>query len=295
MNLEKALSHLLGQVEEPVLTRYRVAALVYRVYASKSVGGEAVRLGKKTASPAEFARAMKLLDRSGILESHPSFEDRAFRLIGRSEDRPEEIACSIDPFCYVSHLSAMEYHGLTNRLPVKLCLTTPENKQWQEKARERMSKDLGEHFQDYLAEGMPRLEKINMPKVNKTEIYRFHSKQWSSFLKVRGRTVRVSTIGRTFLDMLRRPELCGGMPHALEVFEEHAQTYLQPILSEIDKWGGPIDKVRAGYILEEMLGLESPTISTWESCISRGGSRKLDSSEEYVPKWSEKWCLSLNV
>jgi predicted transcriptional regulator of viral defense system len=189
----------------------------------------------------------------------------------------------------------MAYHGLTDRLPAKLFLTSPESVAWREKAHAKMAKDLGELFEGYMAERLPRLEKLLIGKINKTEIYRFDSKQWSSFSLVRGRTLRVSTIGRTFLDMLRRPELCGGMHHVIEVFEERAEPYLQPILGEIEQWGGPIDKVRAGYILEELIGLRHPTISSWEAFIARGGSRKLDPSEEYVPKWSEKWCLSLNV
>lgn len=40
-------------------------------------------------------------------------------------DNAEEVVCSVDPFCYVSHLSAMEYHGLTNRMPTLLFISSP--------------------------------------------------------------------------------------------------------------------------------------------------------------------------
>jgi hypothetical protein len=38
-----------------------------------------------------------------------------------------------------------------------------------------------------------------------------------------------------------------------------------------------------------------PTLAKWETFAQRGGSRKLDSAEEYVPQYSERWKLSINV
>ena len=37
----------------------------------------------------------------------------AYQLFGHSATSAQQIACALDPFAYVSHLSAMEYHGLT--------------------------------------------------------------------------------------------------------------------------------------------------------------------------------------
>ena len=81
----------------------------------------------------------------------------------------------------------------------------------------------------------------------------------------------------------------------IEVWERESTNYLKPIINEIDKHGGPIDKVRAGYLLEEVVGINDQTIHSWLSYSMRGGSRKLDPEQEYAPRWSEKWCLSLNV
>ena len=107
--------------------------------------------------------------------------------------------------------------------------------------------------------------------------------------------MRVATIGRTFLDMLREPELCGGIYHVLEIYAAHAQRYLRLIIDVINRHGTKIDKVRAGYILDERLGLLHPIIDSWLEFAQRGGSRKLLANAPYRSRFSEKWCLSINI
>ena len=75
--------------------------------------------------------------------------------------------------------------------------------------------------------------------------------------------MRVSTIGRTFLDMLRISELCGGISYVLDIFENHSENYLKLIINEIDQHGAPIDKVRAGYILDERLHIKFDELNEW--------------------------------
>jgi predicted transcriptional regulator of viral defense system len=296
MKLELALTLSLGELSEPVVTRYRLGVILHQLYIAKAFQGEPLnRLAREFAGVTEFNHALRLLEASGILKSHPNFPKKAYRLLGRKEESAEEAACAIDPFCYVSHLSAMSHHGLTNRLPVKLFLSTPDPRRWKEEAQKQMEKELGDEFETYLSAGLPTLTRLSMTRIGQTEVHRFHSLHWGAYKNVRGKTIKVSTIGRTFLDMLRNPELCGGMHHVIEVFEEHASLYLSAIVGEIDQHGGPIDKVRAGYILEERMGLEDSAFEKWMEFVARGGSRKLDPSEEYQPQWSSKWCLSLNL
>lgn len=158
-----------------------------------------------------------------------------------------------------------------------------------------MRKDLDNDLKIYLQEKMPQLRHLKMSRIDRMEVHRHSSVHWRAYKNVHEKVFRVSTIGRTFLDMLREPILCGGMRHVIEVWEEQAQIYLQAIVNEIDKNGLPIDKVRAGYILDEKLGLTNDIVETWTEYAQRGGSRKLDPSEEYIPEWSERWCLSLNI
>lgn len=59
----------------------------------------------------------------------------------------------------------------------------------------------------------------------------------------------MSTLGRTFLAMLLRP--VRGIHHVIDLFEEHARTYLGIILPDIAQDDSWIDHARVGYILKE--------------------------------------------
>ena len=296
LNHKTALALTLGELAEPVVTLYRLGVIIFSLCSEKKIQGEELEsMGKAHAELADLQDAIEYLRSTGILKSHINFPNKVFRILGRKDSAPEEIACTIDPFCYVSHLSAMSYHGLTNRLPVEMILSGPDSGKWGELADSQMSKDLGDELDTYRDEGMPLLTRTKFSKIGKTKIHRINSSRLGAFKNIRDRSMRVSTIGRTFLDMLQSPQLCGGMRHVIEVFTEHAATYLMPIVYEVDQYGGPIDKVRAGYLLDELLGIGNETIEKWAQFASRGGSRKLDPAEEYFPKWSEKWCISLNI
>jgi hypothetical protein len=95
--------------------------------------------------------------------------------------------------------------------------------------------------------------------------------------------------------MLRQPELCGGMAHVVDVYKNHAHRNLNEILKEIDEHGKPIEKVRAGCILEEYCQIKDEIIDSWLQFVQRGGSRKLNPEKVYQPTYSERWCISLNL
>lgn len=216
-------------------------------------------------------------------------------MLGKSEADPAEILCSIDPFAYISHATAMEYHGLTDRFPKMFFISSPAPQKWREFARARMEKDLGEHFQDYIQDGFPKLTRIKLTKIDSRPINCYASVHSGAFKKVQGSAIRVSTIGRTFLDMLKKPDLSGGIYHVIECYEEHAATYLRLIIDEISNHGSKIDKIRAGYILEESCGLQDPGIEAWQEFLQRGGSMKLDHTAEYSSTFSDRWNLSINI
>ncbi|WP_353572207.1 hypothetical protein [Candidatus Albibeggiatoa sp. nov. BB20] len=294
MKATKAITLSLGNLEKPVISKYQFGLIVNNIYCNKVYEGEAIDIKKDFAERADFDKYLEQLLDEGILSSHKNLPN-IFTLLGRYNSDPEDIACTVDPFCYMSHLSAMSYHGLTDRIPGKLFISSPSPNTWRDFAKEKMQKDLGDNYENYCTAGLPMLVRTKMQKINKTEVHCLSSKHLGAYRNVRGRPLRVSTIGRIFLEMLRHPELCGGINHVLDIFEEYAEKYLRLITDDIDKNGVPIDKVRAGYILDERLGIVNDVVEKWASLAQRGGSRKLDSSAEYIADWSDKWKISLNV
>jgi predicted transcriptional regulator of viral defense system len=218
-----------------------------------------------------------------------------YLLFGQGHARAQDIACSLDPFAYVSHLSAMEYHGLTDRFPKIVFMSTPPATNWRQQAREKMHKDLGERYEEYIALGLPRLTRLNLTRIGQSSIQFHERSQFGAFRHVQGTPLRVATIGRVFLDMLREPSLCGGIQHVIDIYEAEAKRHLRAIVDEVERHGKPIDKVRAGYLLTEVCRLHHPVIDTWLDYAQRGGSRKLDPEGEYLPTFSERWMLSINV
>ena len=301
MNINKALLLSLGDLEGPVVTFYDFGRIVYSLYKSKEYKGEPLsHLKRDCPDRSAVKKYLTDLVDQGILSAYPGFpKDTVFSFIGRSGSgmsvEAGDVACAVDPFGYVSHLSAMEYYGLTDRMLTVLHISSPADRNWKSFAMEKMKKDLGGGLDEYLESNLPRLSRTRLQKVGRKPIKRTASVHLGAFRALRGRAMRVSTIGRTFLDMLKRPELCGGIGHVLDVYDEHARNYVQLIIDEVNQHGGAIDKVRSGYILEERLGVSDPQIDAWIKFAERGGSRKLDASNEYEPRWSDKWCLSLNV
>lgn len=298
MKVNRAVALEIADLNQPVATLYQIAVIVFKLYVTRSYRGEHIAsLKKTTPSRKDCIRIVRSLVDSGVLEETRSVRhEEVYNFLGRERIVAEEIACVIDPFAYVSHLSAMELHGLTDRIGHMLIYSSPAPKKWRHFADEKMKMDAGEaHIQDYLTNDLPRLNRLNIKKIGKTRIHRYTSDHLGAFISVKDRCLRVSTVGRTFLEMIREPNLCGGIYHVLDVFDEFGKRYLKLIIDDIDRHGTKIDKVRAGYILEERMNLSEPRIESWRKFAQRGGSRKLVAGSSYSHEYSEHWCLSINV
>ena len=164
-----------------------------------------------------------------------------------------------------------------------------------EPAGEKMKKDLGRFLRKYSSLTLPKLTRIGFEKVKRRPIVRYSSIHYGAFKNIKGRKMRVSTVGRTFLDMVREPGNCGGMRHVIAVYSEFAKAYKDLIIDEVGRHGKKIEKSRAGYLLEEHCGIKDQRILDWLTDVQRGGSRKLDPHEEYSNEYSERWCISLNA
>lgn len=283
------LASLLESAGKPVLTQFAFFRVIWRMYQLSAE--EKLYLRHETPTQDDYARLRLNLKKTGIIGADRDYGARIVRVLTVSDLPAEEIVCLVDPTCYVSHLSAMQRWGLTDRRPDALLLTRPDRKAAQALLREHMDELL------YSDEENPiPLKVISHPKrVRRRPVSVYETKNYGAHIQNRGSDIRVSTIGQTFLDMLQKPDLCGGMSHVLDVWDEQAKTYLDEIVGAVDGASSPLVKSRAGYIIEERLGLSHAGVEPWKALGQRGSSRKLDPAKEFAPTFSETWMISLNV
>lgn len=280
----KPIQERLGGWERPVVTGYELGVLT------------ATQAADEQTSLSLYAEVVHVLTSFGLISPAKEFKTgTVFQLFGRNKPLPMEVACSVDPFAYVSHLSAMEYHGVTDRFSKILYLSTPSDREWKEQAAARMGKDLKEFKEGYLAAKLPALRFQKLERIDGIRVELMRRSHRGAFKTIKSPFIRVAMVGRTFMDMLREPELCGGMQHVVDTYREYAVKYLNLIIDEVDKHGTSIEQARAGYLLETVCGLSDPIIDAWALKVQRGGSRKLDPQAEYAPFFSGRWGLSVNV
>jgi predicted transcriptional regulator of viral defense system len=190
----------------------------------------------------------------------------------------------------------MEWYGLTDRRPGSLILTTPVPREWSLLAATKKAEDFAAVPDQWRANVETRLPRYAFPeRVRGRPITIHRSKYYAPGVQVREPRARLSGVGRVFVDMLLDPHLCGGMQHVIDVWKEHAVTYREEIIAAVDQCPNKLLKVRAGYILEELVSIHDQRIRAWAQHSQRGGSQKLDPSKPYRPVWSEAWKISINV
>ena len=288
--LGHALVDQLHEKKQPVITHYDLFHEIRTLYQS----GRNLRLRKKEPARQDYLRIKNDLIEANVLRPDIDYKYRALYIIDNGNRNANEICCLVDRFCYISHLSAMANFGLTDRRPRELHLTAPSQRILPNLLQKTMKQDYG--FEITKNSEVIRLYGVTHPPVVRGQpIKVFHTSHLGDYIKVRGTFTRISTIGQTFVDMLANPEHCGGMLHVLEVWREFAHIYLEDIIEDIKKNPYNIVKVRAGYILNELLGFNDNRILKWLQFAQRGGSRVLDPSKPFAPHYSEKWMLSINV
>lgn len=293
MNFTDGVEQALLERDLPIITFYDFFVLGQRLFASKTWNGEPLKRMPQGWDQVRASNAIKRMEERRALVSDSDFRSGVWRVTQSTRaGSAEEVACIVDPFAYVSHLSAMQKYGLTDRSPKALHLTTPRRNIWNELRNQQVRSDL------------PDIETIEKPLLNRPGfrdtirrrpvIVHISSHPWTP-VPVRGEETRITSIGQTFADMLGEPGLCGGMRHILDVWEREADQWVADIVEAVNQLDSKIAKVRAGYILSEVLDIDHSAIKYWEQFAQRGGSRKLDPEGEYLPEFSERWMISLNV
>lgn len=296
MRWKDALGLLIRQrASGPVVTDYLLARLLWQLGKGSQIAGREVTLPASGVSRALYRRARSAVVDTGVLVEDPALPPSALRVPGPKAVDAELVMGCLDPFGCVAFESAMVHHGLTNRLPRVLYWKSLDSVSWREAAKARMREELGDQWEEFMNIGLPVLRPVAIERWGGLRIEVIRSRRAQSGWRWLGDTgLRVTSLGRTFLDMFQRPELCGGMRHVIEIFESKATTYLELIVAEFDRNGTKLDRARAGYLLEERCGKSHPLLDAWASQAQRGGSRLLDPAAEYVPSYSQRWCLSVN-
>ncbi|WP_271215058.1 hypothetical protein, partial [Pseudonocardia halophobica] len=235
------------------------------------------------------------LERKDVLVPDEDFKAGVWRLVQSTRSASAEDACCIvDPFAYVSHLSAMHLYGLTDRAPLALHLTTPSTSVWSRMRKERMAHDLGSNIALINASPLNRVT-MAASAVRRRTIHLHTTSNPIVPVPLADGFTRATPIGHVFAAMLAEPEAHGGIRHAIEVWEASAEAWLDEIIVAVDSQPTKLAKVRAGYVLSELMGVEDDRIKAWRAFAQRGGSQKLDPEAPYVPRWSDEWMISLNI
>lgn len=293
ISLLEATKELMRDVhKKPVITTYDLYCYLLRLYQDKTFDGVKIR-GVSLDAPEQitFDNIISSLQKSGFIHKVEGLD--AYYLSGVEKPTTQQILCTVLPFSYISHLSAMEWHGITDRIPSVVHVTICSNKEFKSLERNKISSELGGAS---VGKSFSFQRKLSVNDVN-GKLINFHEmKCFTPQKEIYGTGgVRVSSIGHTFLSMLQHPEWCGGFSHVYDVFCENAEKHKAVIIRELDKSGNKIDRSRAGYIMDEVLGIKHPAIDKWKLEVMRGGSRKLSPENDFSPNYSEVWCLSLNL
>lgn len=294
MRIDQAVFDSVLENSPGITTDFHILKILSEIYKTGYYKESKIRIYKPTLSEGRFKRNRRKLLRNRYMLNHRNFGGGVYQLPGSKKQSVEEQCCFVDPFCYISHFSALQYYNLTNRSPTHLILTTPSPGLWLEKKRERIKLEFqNENFQKLGQQFFVR--SAFHKRISGRPVIRHNSNYPGNPIKIRGTFGRISKIGRVFFDTLAQPDWCGGINHVLEVWINYAPKYQEEIVDCVSKSNNEIVKVRAGYIIEEVLNLQNEKVSEWRKFAQRGGSRKLDPMSPYSPKFSKNWMLSINV
>lgn len=287
---------LINSYNKGAINRGRLYEKIFSLYSLKEYDGKKINIRKKgPATNKEYQACINKIIDTGLIEGEKNKElyRSAYFLINPLAKKmsPNELVCAAYPYGYISYLSAMHWYGITDRLPKVISFTTCKRNEWSSTAYAQIidRTDLPSYARHFL----PIFPKSGSFAGRKLIIFSV-----TNFIqpKEAENGIRIQDIGNLFLDMLREPNRCGGIDHVIDVFMEYAASFKKKIIDRTNTLGSDIDKARIGFLLNTVLGVDSPIIEKWkeEATNKRGGSRKLFSNNEFHSIFSEDWNLSIN-
>lgn len=289
--LALALADRLNSLGPPVITDYALFLELRSLYQS----GRKLYVRSRWPTKAEHQRTRMMLYKEQIIGPDNDYPG-VYRILSKQDLPADDIVCLVDPYCYISHLSALQRYGLTDRRPEALHLTAPSSGIIRSLIKEKMRADYGDMLPTLDPQEVKKpTASHHPPQVRRRAVQVLHTIHPGVWVQVRGSFARIGTIGQAFLDTVEEPGRCGGMVHVMEIWRAHAATYLNEIIQAVDDAPKPVHKIRAGYLLTELLKAKDARIENWKFLAQRGSSRVLDPTKPFVNNHSEDWMISLNV
>lgn len=211
----------------------------------------------------------------------------------------EELVCLLFPYGALAYASALYELKLTGVQAKSVYFKAPSRAIWKKKSildfpsvPEHLKKQfhLSNYF-DYLIPTYPyedmfldkQLIVLSDKKINLENI-------------IIKKNLRIYNHFDLLLDALRKPQYCGGFSKVFDIYNNNIDRFLEGVIHVASNYGSCIDRARLGFILEKMLHIRHPIISTWKSEMidKRGGSRKLISANDFDEHFDSDWNISLN-
>lgn len=304
--LEEALmAWVLEDYPYSVISKEKLSEQIFIFYSTKEYKNEKIGLIRKSsASPNDFNIYIGKLERAGVIVNYGSgssdllhYKDHLkniYSISGKPEYSPQEAVCSVYPYGYISKINAMAWYGITDKIPKVIRFTCCSPAEWKKRSLTEIRANCDNPYVE------PSWFIPKYPKNNDIFSLQLIVSSESSFtdpVKVRNSPIRVSSIGKTFIDMLRYPEECGGIDHVLETYNEYGKKYSQQIINELEVHGRKIDIARTGFVLQKISGVSSQRLTQWqiESKGTRGSSKILVPGQPFSDIFDEDWSLSLNT
>lgn len=305
--LEEALATwVLEDYPYSVITQEKLSEQIFLLFMSKSYKDQRISLiRKKYATTDDFYLYINRIERAGILtkanenkKNYPMHYSghlsNIYFIKGKPEYSASEAICAVYPYGYISKINAMAWYGITDRIPKIVRFTTCTLPEWKNKSLEDLE----------VGPSVPFDRESFIPKYPKrTDVFGDElivsvEKNYVSPSEIRNSPLRISPIGKTFIDMLRTPDECGGIDHVLDVYIDNAEKYFPAILKELKhERSRKIDIARTGFVLQKVVGITHPQLTEWqqESQKTRGSSKVLVPGQPFSSIYDEDWSLSLNA
>ena len=228
--------------DRSVVTEFDLFLLARQLFRDRGYRGAKI---PSRNGPLDARRARKLLSEAtfdldhypGEVPSHylPRDPDFTSVLFTVGDGDATKVMLDADPFCYLSHASALAFHGLGADTS-ELHISTPMRGQWTGYARHYMEAMLGDDLTSVTDEHerlFPLTQPKPYPKVRGRPLHRHELSNPLPPTSFDPERTRVSPPGATFRDTLAAPGWCGGMDHVITIWRTYAARYADAIICAI--------------------------------------------------------------